>query len=215
MIPLVPAIIPKSAADLRTKLESVRFSPEVHVDVVDGDFVSAISWPYEPVGAPAAIKDYTDSFTLEVDLMVRQPLQAAEDWLKAGADMLVFHIETLTLSEFRTFVESVKISVGVSASNDTPLDSLYPYLETADYLQLMGIAEIGRQGQAFDERVLDRIESCRHRYPHKPITVDGSVNVKTIPRLKAAKVDRLIVGSAIVGQPDPGVAHYELAKALN
>lgn len=214
MIPIVPAIIPTSADDLRAQLPNFYFSPEIHIDVVDGIFVPFISWPYQPKGEPVAIKDITDSFTLEVDLMVNDPLMAAEAWLLAGADILVFHVETVSLSDFTNFVSQTNVSVSISALNDTPLETLIPYAKVADAVQVMGIAEIGTQGQDFDERAWQRIERLKKEFPHLPITVDGSVNKETIRNLVAAGADRLICGSAIVKANNPRLAYAELVKLL-
>lgn len=214
MIPIVPAIIPKSLEEIKTVLPGLNFSPEIHVDVVDGKFVPFTSWPYQPQGVPSAVKNTTDSFTLEVDLMVEDPLVAADAWILAGADMLVFHTETISPEAFSRFANASKISVGISAINDTPLSELEPYLESADYIQLMGIAKIGAQGQPFDERVIDRIGELKSRYPNLPITIDGSVNKNTIAKLAKAGADRFICGSAILGAPEPYLAYNELQALI-
>lgn len=215
MIPIVPALIPQSAAQMREVLPRLRFSPEIHIDVVDGQFVPFTSWPYSPAGSPQEVRSVTDSFTLEVDLMVNDPLTAAGEWVAAGADMLVFHVETLALLEWQEYCARSKVSLSISALNDTPLETLLAYAATADGVQLMGIAKIGLQGQPFDERVLDRIAAVRREFPTLPITVDGSVNDTTIAQLKAAGVDRLIVGSAIVKASDAELAHARLAELAN
>ncbi|MEZ4195151.1 MAG: hypothetical protein R3B53_02005 [Candidatus Paceibacterota bacterium] len=215
MIPIVPAVIPKSLAHAREVISTLTFSPEIHVDVVDGKFVPFISWPYTPAGEPSEVRDLTDQFTLEVDLMVEDPVVAGRQWAKAGADMLVFHIENTTPEELADFATQYSGSIIISALNSTPLSNLEPYLEWTDGIQLMGIAEIGTQGQAFDERVLDRIVSLKQVYPALPITIDGSVNAETIVRLKEAGADRFICGSAIVGATDPYLAHQNLSKLIN
>lgn len=214
MIPIVPALIPKSVEEIRLLLQRLSFSPEIHLDVVDGQFVPFTSWPYEPKGEPVKIHDLTDSFTLEVDLMVSEPLRAADSWLKAGADMLVFHSETIDLAAFTRFVDSTRISVGISSLNDTPLSVLVPYIEVADYIQLMGIAKIGAQGQPFDERVLERILELKKMFPKHPITIDGSVNKETIARIARSGADRFICGSAIVAATDPYQAYLELQSLV-
>ena len=114
MIPIVPAIIPTSAQMLQSQLQSLLFSPEVHVDVVDGVFTPSTSWPTDPQGDPMDVKVATDAFTLEVDLMVSDPLVPAADWITAGADMLVFHVETISLENFKNFAEYTHVTLGVS-----------------------------------------------------------------------------------------------------
>jgi len=215
MIPIVPALIPTSESNVIQTLESLRFSPEVHLDVVDGVFTSSKSWPHDPAGKPVAIKPYADQFSLEVDLMVSEPLLAAVDWITAGADMLVFHVETITLENFQNFAAFTHVSLGVSAHGDTPLETLLAYAEFADYIQLMGIHTIGAQGQPFDTQVLESIKVVKAVYPDKAVTIDGSVNEHTIMQLKQAGADRFIVGSAITLQPNPAAAHTELSLLIN
>lgn len=215
MIPLVPAIIPQSQSELEALLPVLKFSPEVHIDVVDGVYVPYTSWPYQPAGEPKAIKHLTDSYTLEVDLMVEKPLLAAATWIKAGADMLVFHTDNCTVDEFKKFIATSRVSVSIAATPDIALSTLAPYLEVADGVQLMGIAKVGSQGQPFATEVLARIGEIKKQFPQLPITVDGSVNKETITALVTAGANRFICGSAIVKQADPYLAYTELTKLTN
>ncbi|MCA9353939.1 MAG: hypothetical protein KC877_00280 [Candidatus Kaiserbacteria bacterium] len=215
IVPIVPAIIPKSREEIVDLAARLAWSKEVQLDLVDGQFVSSVCWPYDPIGEPISVKSQLDPFTLEVDLMVVQPLQAAVDWVIAGADMLVFHVETLSLENFKNFCEGTHISVGVSAHGETSLDTLSEYAEYADYIQLMGIYEIGAQGLPFDEAVLGKIEELKRRFPSKMISIDGSVNKDTIKHLRNAGADRFICGSAITLQDDPQAAHAALQALIN
>lgn len=218
-IPIVPAIIPDYEIDVIASARKLRFSHELHLDVVDGNFVFHTSWPFTMYGTrkPLSVKTHTDAFTLEVDLMTTKPIPAAREWIEAGADMLVFHIETVDLASFKDFVEFApkEVSVGVSFHGDTPTEAVFPYLEYADYVQVMGIHTIGVQGQPFDEEVFTKIETIRSKSPDMLISVDGAVNRETAPRLMKAGVNRLIVGSAIVFQPDWEAAYNELNQTVN
>ena len=214
--PIVPALIPKNREQVLKYAEVFNFSPEFHLDLVDGDFVPSVCWPYEPHGEAVSVKPQLDAYTLEVDLMVNDPITAANAWIKAGADMLVFHVETISLDQFKSFGEGIdKVSLGVSAHGDTPLNTLMDYAREADYVQLMGIHEIGAQGLPFDEEVLTKISELKREFPLLSITVDGSVNKETIKKISDAGADRFICGSAIIGQPDPEKAHAELSKLIN
>jgi ribulose-phosphate 3-epimerase len=215
-IPIVPAVIPESLQHLIEMAKTLRFSKEFHLDLVDGTFSEATSWPFVDGGEASAVKIYTDKYTLEVDLMVKNPILVAREWIKAGADMLVFHIETVDLASFVDFVKYTPrgVTVGVSFSGDTKTEEVYPYLEHADYVQIMGIRDIGVQGQPFDDLVFDRIEKVRLKKPDILISVDGSVNASTILKLVGAGAHRLIVGSAIVGQSDPESAYGTLVAII-
>ncbi len=215
MIPIVPAIIPTSREELERVLPVLCFSHEIHIDVVDGQYVPFVSWPYSPKGNEMDIKHLTDSYTLEVDLMVENPLLAARAWIAAGADMLVFHTDNISAQDFLEFAQSTKVSVSIAATPDIPDSVLDAYLPVADGLQLMGIKKVGAQGLPFAEEVLLRIGDCKRRYPQLPITIDGSVNATTIPRLVEAGANRFICGSAIVKQDDPYRAYQTLSTLTN
>lgn len=213
--PIVPACIPKTREHVLQFTEAVSFAHEIQIDVTDGRFVSGTSWPYEPSGEPKTIAHATDAFTLEVDLMVDEPIVAAKQWLAAGADMLVFHVESLPLSTFSAFVERCPVSVGVACHGQTDLEYFFSYVAYADYVQLMGIREIGKQGEPFDTGVLQTIAAVRERFPKLMISIDGSVNETTITQLRAAGADRFVAGSAIVGAEDPQAAYQALAAAVH
>lgn len=214
-VPIVPAIIPRDKDEVIKFSEVLTFSKEFHLDLVDGRFVPTVSWPFDPSGDPLQVKSHLDSYTLEIDLMVENPINVAKQWLTAGADMLVFHVETLPLDVFKDFVNTESISIGISAHGDTTLDTLTEYCEYADYIQLMGIREIGSQGQKFDKEVLAKIVELKKIFPYKSITIDGSVNSDTIVSLREAGADRFICGSAIVLQDDPELAHKSLSELIN
>lgn len=213
--PIVPAVIPHSAEEIQTLSHTLNFSKEFHLDVVDGQFVHSVSWPYEPVGEPLAVKPFLDSYTLEVDLMVKKPITAAHQWIAAGADMLVFHVESLSSEVFKNFAEEASVSVGVSFHGDTPMNVFETYLPHADYVQLMGIHQIGAQSQPLDDQIFEKIAHIKTHYPQLSITVDGSVNKETIVQLKAAGADRFITGSAVVLQENPRQAYQELNALIN
>lgn len=213
--PIVPAVIPQSFSDLETQVAKLSHVPEVHVDIVDGVFVPALSWPYtEPSGIPATAYSLLAPFSLEVDLMVEDQCGAASAWLQAGADQLVFHAEVISPRVLEQFITDHAVTVGIASNNNFPLSALYEYFPFVEYVQVMGIAEIGAQGQPFDTRVLQRIAEIRQAYPTMPISIDGSINETTIPLLKPFLLSRYIVGSAIIGTADPLRSHQELSELV-
>jgi ribulose-phosphate 3-epimerase len=210
--PIIPAIIPQSYDDLVLQVKKITSLPEVHVDVVDGVFVPSVSWPYSPEGDVVSARDLLARFSLEVDLMVSKPLPAAVAWLAAGADQLVFHVETISVEAFAQFVADCPVSVGIACNNSTPLAVLYDYVPHADYVQCMGIATIGSQGQPFDEGVIERMLQIRQQFPQMAIAIDGSINESTIPKLIPLGLARFIVGSAIIKAEHPRDVYAKLTQ---
>lgn len=209
---IVPAIIPQSKQHLVESLALVSFAPAVQIDVVDGKFVSAVSWPYldnDQIEIPLSLPD----IEIEIDLMVADPLAAAHAWIAVGVKRFVVHIESVDevmLAGFFELKRTERLVLGLSANNDVPREVLTQYIDQVDFIQLMGIATIGEQGLPFDERVLPRIEYLRGDYPTLEIAIDGSVGLNTLPLLKAAGADRFAVGSAILNALDPSAAYEEL-----
>lgn len=213
MCDIVPAIIPKSLRDLRQQLQKVSFVSQVQIDVVDGKFVETISWPYAGEVPNFDLVEPIPDIEVEVDLMVAEPLKAAEEWYKVGAKRFIFHIESLSAKDIEALFEwqdTRDVLVALSLNNDTPLRVIAGHLDWIDYVQLMGIAKIGSQGQPFDDRVLDRIAALRGEHPDLVISIDGSVNEDTLLALKAAGASRLVVGSAIMKHPNPLEAYQNL-----
>lgn len=210
---IVPAIIPRDSNHIADVLARLGAVSEIHVDVVDGEFVPATSWPYHPVGDESSVETLLKPYTLEVDLMVARPYEAGERWVAAGADMLVFHIETITPALLEEFAARYSVTIGISLTSDTPVSDLVSYAAFSDYVQVMGIREIGLQGQSFDEQCLSRIDEIRSLMPTHFISIDGSVNAETIPHLLPHHPDRFIVGSAIVQSENPRTA-FESLHAL-
>jgi len=213
--PIIPAIIPQSFDDLESQITKISHLHEVHVDVVDGVFVPALSWPHNtPHAIPAAAYDLLAPFSLEVDLMVEDQWGAAEAWMRAGADQLVFHVEVMSPALLEQFITEYDVTIGIASNNDTPVAALAPYIPFVSYVQVMGIAAIGTQGQPFDERVIGRIQEIQTLYPTLPISIDGSMNVTTLPRIAPLHLSRIIVGSAIMSHEDPLAAYRQLTDLV-
>lgn len=211
---ITPAIIPTSLDHLK---ESVSKLPVENwqIDVVDGKFVPYKSWPYDPSGDISDARDTIATIKAEIDLMVEEPLKAAAEWMAAGASTLVFHLEGLTNPrEALKLVEGSDVQIAFSITNDTPMETLYKYVDSLDFVQLMGIKTIGAQGQPFDERVLDRIIEMSSLFPDTPISIDGGVSSETIKSLKEAGASRFVVGSAIQNAADPFLEYQKLLKII-
>ncbi len=200
---IIPALIPKNKDSLTKDIESLNFAHELQIDIVDGNFVSTISWPYEPAGEPSEIQYILSRHSFEVDMMVSDQITAAETWVNVGARTVIFHVEGVDLSQVKYFAEHhTDVNIAVAINNQTPLQELQEYLSFIDMVQLMGISQIGAQGSAFDERVLDRVTELRSNNPNLLISIDGSMNEHTLKSAKNAGADRFVVGSALLKLED-------------
>lgn len=223
---VVPAVLPASRKELEEKLEIFGRMPlvkRIQIDVVDGRLAAPASWPYtalEELTAMVARGEMLpslDHVEYEMDLMCFDALGGAEPWLALGATRLTFHTESSAdlpklLAAARDRLGSF-ITFGLALNIDSSLALVRPCASELGYVQFMGIRTIGRQGQPFDERVLEKIETFRRMYPNLPVQVDGGVSLGNAKKLLALGVVNLVVGSGILRANDP-LAEVEKFEAL-
>jgi pentose-5-phosphate-3-epimerase len=173
MAEIIPAILAKSADELREKLSSLPDEIQmVHIDVLEEDVCG----------------DYTKPF--EAHLMVSDPLPIIKRWINRGAKRIIVHKLS---QEILNFKRDVEIGLGVEMS--VPMEHVLPLSRDVSFVQLMSIAKMGEQGHPLDERIFDRIKELRKIYPTTVISVDGGVNASNFPRFVELGVDRVVIGS--------------------
>jgi len=219
MIEIIPAIMPKDYEHLDEMMSLfVGVVPLVQLDIMDGKFVPARTWPYPKDAHFDAISKEEEGMprweeiNFEVDLMVNDPEAVVSKWVSAGASRVIVHMESMKDFEvIRSAVPEGLIELGLAINTATPLSAVEPYIDHIDFVQCMGIARIGFQGEAFDERVLEHVRALRATHPDLPISIDGSVNFETAKRLVDAGATRLVSGSAILEADDftQAIAHFE------
>ncbi len=214
MIEIIPAVMPKNYEDLVEKMGLFAgVVPLIQLDIMDNKFVKARTWPYNPgdsqfdrfakiIAEEEGMPEW-EALDFEVDLMIHNPEAEVSKWVTAGAQRIIVHIEGV--SDFEAIRKAVPegiIELGLAINTTTPLSALDPYLNRIDFVQCMGIAKIGFQGEAFDERVLEHVRALRALRPEMPISIDGAVSFETAKRLVEAGATRLVSGSAILKSAD-------------
>jgi len=223
---VVPAVLASSREDVMRKLSLVAAIPSVsrvQVDVVDGLFAQPASWPYtalaelETMCANNEVFPWLDRLEYEIDLMCFDTNHISTALLTLGATRLIFHAEST--SDLPRFLASARVRFG-AGSNFAPnlisfglalgvasdLALIEPCLSEVSFIQFMGIAQIGRQGQPFDHRVIEKIRLFHSRHPDIPLQVDGGVSLENAKELLALGVSELVIGSALLGASDPAAA---------
>ena len=240
MVEIIPAILPKDLDDLRDKMASVSgLTPLVQIDVCDGKFVGSKSWPYvkggmeefDRIRAEEEGFPFWDSLDFEIDLMVKKPEEVVDSWVMAGAKRLVLHMESApnileTIEKLRGEYGTAKdeafgLEIGVALDIRTPNEEAYEILDLIDqdgdsiidFVQFMGIDNVGFQGQEFDDRVLEKISDLRDSYPNIAISVDGGVNFDNAADLISAGATRLVSGSAVFESGDTALAIHNMANS--
>ena len=217
MIEIVPTIVPDSLEDIRRMRERYAgFLTALHVDTADGMFAPNTTWmPEVDEKLPDA-----ESIWYVAHLMVKSPRAVGLAFLAAGARGLEAHAEAFSspedgLATFAAWRAAGAQKVAIALLFQTPLEAVEPYLGVCDYVRLMTIARIGKQGIPFEEASITRISEFHMWYSEMPIAVDGGVSEKNIQMLARAGATSFAVGGVIAKSPDPARTYQQLLSLAN
>ncbi|MBQ8795603.1 MAG: ribulose-phosphate 3-epimerase [Clostridia bacterium] len=185
----------------------------MHLDVMDAHFVPNLTF-----GAPVIkfVRKYTDK-PFDVHLMISEPLKYIEDFAKAGADIITFHVESDSpIQETIDKIKSLGIKAGLVIKPNTPVESVYPYLKDL-YMVLVMTVEPGFGGQSFMADMMSKVEALKAKREELSldflIEADGGIADNTISVAAQAGVDVAVAGTAVFKAEDAEAKIKEL-KAL-
>ena len=207
-IKISPSILASDYANLEKELEKCKNAGAdlIHIDVMDGHFVPNIS-----IGIPvvAAIKKVCD-IPFDVHLMISDPQRYAEDFAKAGADLICFHAESDSdIAQTIDKILSLGKKAAIAVKPGTDIDVVMPYLDKLSMVLVMTV-EPGFGGQSFMESTMPKIEKIRAVNKDIDIEVDGGINPQTVKIAAKAGANVFVAGSAVFNSPDPLQAINEL-----
>ena len=199
-----PSILASDFSRLAAEVQSIEKAGAdlVHIDVMDGMFVPNIT-----LGAPviSCLKGKT-SLPFDVHLMIEEPVRYVDDFAKAGADIITFHIEAA--KDVNATIAKIKeagCKPAISVKPGTPAEAVFPYLNDI-YMVLVMTVEPGFGGQSFMSETLPKIKALREEIEKQgfstDIQVDGGVDEKTAVLCKDAGANVLVAGSYIFKSDD-------------
>lgn len=204
MVRIAPSMLSADFLHLEKDVEMVnRYADIFHLDIMDGVFVPNLSYGFPIVEAIASKAEKP----LDVHMMIINPEKYVERFAKAGADMISFHLNaTEKPEEVLALIRSFGCKAGLVINPDIEVESLFPYLEQADYILLMSVFA-GFGGQKFIEETYGRVERLKAEIDRRglnlPIEVDGGVSPSNAAALIAKGAEILVAGSAVFKSTDP------------
>ncbi|MCI6991219.1 MAG: ribulose-phosphate 3-epimerase [Clostridiales bacterium] len=208
MVKIAPSILSADFARLGQEVQRVESADWLHVDVMDGMFVSNIS-----IGVPVvkSLRKVTDMF-LDVHLMIEKPVRYIDAFAQAGADLLSVHLEADMPPGIRAALEAMDrhgVKKGIVLRPITAAEAVLPYIKDVDLILVMTV-EPGFGGQKFMADQLPKIAAIRKYIQQYNLAchleVDGGVDPVTAPQVIQAGADVLVAGSAVYGAPDAAAA---------
>ncbi len=167
----------------------------LHVDVMDGHFVPNLSIGLPVVKALSAVA----TRPLDVHIMITNPLEYAERYIQAGANVLTCHVETEP--EALALIRAAGGRAGLAVNPDTEITQVADWLDQVDMVLVMSVHP-GFGGQSFMPQVLSKIEWLRGQGFEGDVQIDGGISPVTIGDAAAAGANVFVAGSAIFGSDD-------------
>lgn len=204
MAKISPSVLACDLANLEAEVRDIELAGAdmVHLDVMDGMFVTNISF-----GLPV-IKTLRgkSNMIFDVHLMIEAPERYAERFIEVGADILTFHLEaSKEPRQLLLDIRSEGVMAGISIKPATPVEEVYPYLSDCDMVLVMTV-EPGYGGQALIPETLEKVRKIKAEIEKRGlntlIQVDGGINAENASLAKDAGADILVAGSSVFGKQD-------------
>ncbi len=209
---IAPSVLSANFLNLSKDIQLINESEAdwFHLDVMDGRFVPNISFGLPVI---SAIKREAKK-TLDVHLMIEEPGKFAEDFKKAGADILSVHIEACPhLHRNIQQIKALGMKAGVAINPHTPVQSLFDILHDIDVVCMMSVNP-GFGGQKFIHHTIQKIQQLKAEITRRNLTVlieiDGGVTLENATEIAQAGADVLVAGNTVFSAQNPAATIAEL-----
>lgn len=213
MAQILPSIF---GANILRLQDEIRFLEEenteiLHVDLMDGTYVSNIAFGPNQISAMKKIS----KMTFDVHMMLANPERHIDDVINTGAEMISVHYESTPHVHF--ILQKIKKAgrkAGVVINPGTPESVLEYLLDDIDYILIMTINP-GQPGQTFIAKSLDKIKNTKKLIAGRniQIEVDGGINLEIAKKVQTAGADLIVVGGALFNN-DPKLSYRALKAAM-
>ncbi len=179
----------------------------LHIDVADGHFAPAFLFFPDQVAAMRK----KSAIPIHIHLMVADNvlLSQIDQFAEAGCDVISVHAENANAAEAISRIKSHNIAAGMVLKVSTPVAQSKPFLKDLSFLTLLGTA-IGVKGQGLDPTACDRLREAKAminaaNLPQRIIlAADGGIREHTVPELRKATAETVVLGSLAFGAPKLG-----------
>lgn len=181
-----------------------------HLDVMDGHFVPNLS--YGPM-VIERMRQCTDVL-FDCHLMISDPAKYLDEYVKAGCDLITFHIEAVPQPcDLLRRIRAAGCGAGIALNPGTPSKALADAVGECDLVLVMSV-EPGFGGQRFQPEVLPKVAEIRAMFgPDVLLSIDGGIGLQTIGSAAQAGVGVFVAGSSVFDQPCYETAIRELRES--
>lgn len=195
------------SADLvRLAEDAERIAPHadvLHIDVADGHFAPALLFFPDLV---ARIRQVS-ARPIHIHLMIADQvlISQIDQFAEAGADLISIHCENANTATALDHIRSHGLKTGMVLKVDTPVERVKSFLPQLDFVTLLGTA-IGVKGQGLDPSATTRLQEAKALIAETGrriiLAADGGIRENTVPDLRKAGGETVVLGSLAFGAPD-------------
>jgi len=225
---IIPTILVNKFSEVKDRIKAVEeYVNWVQLDIMDGVFVNNETWPHSVVPGKAKrgkkyaqeiekLKKLKTKLKIEAHLMVQNPEEEFDQWLKA-ADRVIVHFESKITSRelgMRKLIKKAhdkKKEIGLALNPETHYAVATPFLKDLDLVLLMTV-QPGWGGQELKTWVLEKAEALRKIWLDGNIEVDGGVGEENVEMVKRAGVNLICAGTYIYRSKNIAEAMKKLSK---
>lgn len=201
---IAPSILAADYANFASELKRIEETSAeyVHIDIMDGQFVSNISFGADVV---ASMRKHS-KLVFDCHLMVVNPERYVDAFAQAGADIMTIHAEsTLHIHGALQKIKAAGMKAGVVINPGTPVLAIESVLSLVDQVLIMTVNP-GFGGQSFIPEMLEKVAKVAQLRDEKgydfDIEVDGGVDNKTIKACYDAGANVFVAGSYLFKASD-------------
>lgn len=214
MTKISPSVLAADLSNLAKEVADIESAGAdmVHLDVMDGMFVTNISFGLPVIESLRK----RSNMIFDVHLMIDAPERYAERFIEAGADILTFHLEAC--KESGRLLDEIRdqgVMAGISVKPGTSIEEVYPYLDRCDMVLVMTV-EPGYGGQKLIPETIEKVRKLKAEIEKRGINieiqVDGGINENNAAELINAGASILVAGSSVFKANDRRAAIDALRK---
>ena len=190
----------------------------IHLDVMDGNWVVNKTITFGPALVNSIRQKLGPEIFVDCHLMINNAEETWEQYVDAGVDLVIFHIEAV--SDARNLIDNLHskgCQAGIVLNPDTPASEVLPFLSKLDLILVMSVVP-GKGGQSFMPEMKSKILEFRSAIDNQinsggkstKLMIDGGIKHHNVALVKDWGIDVAVIGSGIIN--DNGTVEENLKE---